>query len=722
MRSQAHCGVLLLAVSFLVACGGGDDVGPAWDDGPGTNAWNDSDDVDCKSDADCSASESCEGGVCQMKRCTDPAYESIAPLGQQHVFVADIDLAIVGDDSFVDGYEPNDGSYIESWDLDGKKILDVAGGDFEGKRPDTIAVAIDGEKKVKLQGPDGVRDLDVGDMQPKRLGAGDTDADGVPELIVLGKGGAIAVCNLRDDSCMHADIEGVGSLDATAGDVDGDGYDEAVFLVEIGNERQVIIWNLDADKTAQEQSVGWSFGDADLKSIAAADLDGDGVAEVVTLHEQGWGDLKDDRLFALDARSGDIKKERGINGHSIDLAAGDRNGDGQAEIAVLRSERKFEVFKTVDGKMLESAYTKDLAVGNGATRIGALDWNGDSARGKLVSGPTLLSGSVVPIAAMTFPPYDRERSEGDGTVTIGSMETSEETLSETISLHLALTATFGGDLGPIAKAEVSAYVMKDWAATKALTKRMTVGQRYTLEADPKQYGDDYGGVILSCGCFHVYEYESDDPSDKIGGSGQPITVYVPVGGQTALWSTKRYNAMARAVGGLPIIDIPSRIGDVASYPSSHQRLDGTSIPDEDKVFPEPPQYQVSDVGSVGWFMSVSETESNTTAETTTIGMKASIGAYGVSGSVEANVGLGTAYTIAVGKEAQFLGQVPPLPDNPDTPEDEYEAYRYSFSPMVHREHYQDAAGEDAGFYVLSYAVGQQSGVSKDGGPDSEAAP
>ena len=181
--------------------------------------------------------------------------------------------------------------------------------------------------------------------------------------------------------------------------------------MKIGDERQMIIWNLDADKTAQEQSVGWSFGDSDLRSVAAADVDGDGVAEIVALHESGWADLKDDRLFALDARSGDIKKERGINGHSIDVAAGDRNGDGKAEVAVLRSERKFEVFKTVDGKLLESAYTKDLAVGNSASRIGSLDWNGDSATGKLLSGPKLVSWLGAAHRRHDLPALRRDRSE-----------------------------------------------------------------------------------------------------------------------------------------------------------------------------------------------------------------------------------------------------------------------------------------------------------------------
>ena len=32
---------------------------------------------------------------------------------------------------------------------------------------------------------------------------------------------------------------------------------------------------------------------------------------------------------------------------------------------------------------------------------------------------------------------------------------------------------------------------------------------------------------------------SDDPGHKMGGSGQQITVLVPVGGETQVWSSKR---------------------------------------------------------------------------------------------------------------------------------------------------------------------------------------
>jgi hypothetical protein len=110
---------------------------------------------------------------------------------------------------------------------------------------------------------------------------------------------------------------------------------------------------------------------------------------------------------------------------------------------------------------------------------------------------------------------------------------------------------------------------------------------------------------------------------------------------------------------------------------------------------------VSDVGTVGFWLTSTESEANTVAETTTIGLSGTLGAFGASVTGDINTGFAHAYTVTVGEEALFAGSVPPLVDNPDTPEDEFQTYRYSFSPTVYREHY-----EDAGYYVVTYAVGQ----------------
>jgi hypothetical protein len=50
--------------------------------------------------------------------------------------------------------------------------------------------------------------------------------------------------------------------------------------------------------------------------------------------------------------------------------------------------------------------------------------------------------------------------------------------------------------------------------------------------------------------------------------------------------------------------------------------------------------------------------------------------------------------------------VPPIPDDPDTSEDEYDEHRYSFSPYVYTEHYTDSEGQDAAYYVLNFTAGR----------------
>ena len=72
---------------------------------------------------------------------------------------------------------------------------------------------------------------------------------------------------------------------------------------------------------------------------------------------------------------------------------------------------------------------------------------------------------------------------------------------------------------------------------------------------------------------------------------------------------------------------------------------------------------------------------------------------------EVAAGLGQSHAISVGSEVIFGGSVPPIPDDPATPEDEYKARAFSFVPAVYRETYQDADGTDSHYYVLTFATG-----------------
>jgi len=257
-------------------------------DGPGQTPWNHDENVLCPNGNECGEGEVCENGVCQMARCAEP-YESQPPMGINHYFGTDGEMAIISDDSYVDAFEGNGGAYINSWDLSGEsvKIVDVAGGNLTGSRPQSVAAAIEFSDTVRLFNAGGTQSINVG-IWPKALAAGDVDADGTDELVALSSGGEIRVCGVEVGQCagwnFSASVEG---KDVAVDDVDGDGFEEAIFLIDHGGESQIIVLNTDHEKTGQEETTGWQFN-FPVRSFAAGDLDGDKVAEIVTLEDGGW--------------------------------------------------------------------------------------------------------------------------------------------------------------------------------------------------------------------------------------------------------------------------------------------------------------------------------------------------------------------------------------------------------------------------------------------------
>jgi hypothetical protein len=683
---------------------------PPWDDGegerddgiegPGSKPWTQDENIACKSDADCAQGEACENEICQIKRCWE-SYSSVPPLGHHRFFGTDGEIAVVSDKSFVDGFEAKDGKYMNSWDLGGFTVVDVAGGNLNGARPHGIAVALEASSKVRLNQSTGVTTLDVG-VVPVALAAGDVDGDNHDELVAFSKEGKIALCDVEKSSCKQAAIDGANGKDVAVADVDGDGFAEAVFLFDLKGKSGIVVWNLDADKTGQEKSIGWELNIAP-RAMAAGDVTGDRVAEVLLLEDGGWWGWVSDKLHVFSPAKEAFLGSHGVNGKSRDVAVGDRDSDDRAEIVILREDKKLELFTADESGKIESQLVADVTVGEAPTRLALLDWDGDSAAARLVAGPELVSGNVVPTQLLTFPPYPHTIAQGTSSLMVGNGETTSETHSDTVSLSLGMMVGFGVET-PIFEAKISASVEYEVSVTKSLSRSLFVGQNFWLDADPDKLGFDYGAVVLACGCYQRYRYVAEDPAGIIAADGHIVDLFVPVGGQTVLWSTKRYNALARARGDLPIIEVPYRIGDLKSYPATPMTTDGQPIPAKDNLFPDVPVYQASDVGATGFWLSAGETETNEVAESIQLGVSGSLGAGGLEVELSAGVGFSKGYAISVGKEAMFNGSVPPLPDDTSTPEDEFELYRYSFVPQVYRHRYTDAAGEEAGYYVLTYAV------------------
>lgn len=127
---------------------------------------------------------------------------------------------------------------------------------------------------------------------------------------------------------------GVTTATAT-GDVDGDGLDDILAAVDSTVQGRGIVKGFYADGTEIPGLSFAAFNKGHGVSIAAGDLDGDGVEEIITAAAPEAGNLAHVRVFSF--LNGTVS-DTGINflahsGHGgTHIAAGDLDGDGIAEI------------------------------------------------------------------------------------------------------------------------------------------------------------------------------------------------------------------------------------------------------------------------------------------------------------------------------------------------------------------------------------------------------
>jgi hypothetical protein len=662
--------------------------------GIGGEEWRD-DDVTCASDDECYPGEACTEGVCQLVRCREDEVESEPPFGAFAMLLRDRELLVVDGSAedgeyWIDGYSPEAGhvGYPGSWRAGTNAVVDVAGGNLLGEAPERFAVATQGSSTIFV--PETDVTVDAGG-EPKALAAGDVDGDGTDELMVLLDGGA-AICNLAVDApaCDRIEAAGGSTIDVVVANF-GDGPATAVFLLEVSGKTVLDVWRPGAEVERAEL-------DSHLDRIAPADLDGDGTDEIVGFRDDDLGFWAHASVHAyrLGADGASAIAEHQIHDSTVDIDALDLDGDGISELFAIRSDGDLEVLRAVE-RGFESAFVTDLLVSDNPRRLALSDIDGDSVGGELVGGPRLVSAPVVPTVVVQFPPHSSEFSDGLPSVLIGRTDQMTESTTDTVSLSLGVSVGVGASLFDLFSGSLSTSVQRELSRSRTEEKAISVGERFSIAPDPERPGLQYGAVVVAGGCFHAYDYDVN---------GEPMVVLVPVDGNAGVWSTPRYNAMAKALGDLPLIEIETVIGDPASYPAEPTKLDGSEIPADDLVFEDPPELFVGDIGEAGWWLTAAESTTLTEATTTTVSIDAEVGVAGVKFGGHVGESLGQAYSLRIGEEAIFAGSVPAIPDVVGTPEDEHALHAFSFSPYVYRERYERPDGSDAGYYVLGFTVAQ----------------
>lgn len=685
------------------ACDGGDELRSA---GPGGSAWRDEGTVSCASDAECGSGETCAAGVCQMKRCGEPDYRSVPPLGYVGYFKRDREIMIAETlataNGGVRGYDVQ-GSALRvtsaPWAERGGRVIDLAGGNYDGKRPESVATIEEGSTVATVKAKSGNTIIPLG-FAPVAITSGDVDADGIDEIIALAATGTVAACSATTKKCttMNAPVPVLAS-DVAAGDIDGDGYAEVVVLA--GTSLTVV--NFDAAVTGNRPTTRLAAPSA-LIRISIGDLDGDGKEDLVGL-EDSWGS---DEVHVLDVQgeAAQVRATIAVSAGARDVTVGGTGAD-KTMIAVLGSDNLVETI-AFSGTTLTSAGKTALGGAVNAARIALADIDGDSPTRTVRGAPKLVPGRVVPMAVLTVPPYSRTYSDGVSRASIGGSESNERTDTQSVSLRAGVGISVGADLGPIVKASVGLQLSRSLSVSDSRYKATSIGGTFTVFARPGEDGFAAGAVMLGCACYHRYEYAIDDPRGVLGKdvNGKTLDVFVPVGGQTSVWSTRRYNALAEALGTLPKIQIPHRTGQVESYPGTPKTLDGEPIAADDMVFMQPRSFRTSDVASVSFDLVVTESNTRSVHVDKGVSISGEIGAFGVSASGELGVTVGKGYSIGVSQSASFSGNVPAVRNDPSTPEDEFGLHGYSFTPILYRHRYLDDQRQPSAFYVLTYAVGK----------------
>ncbi len=217
-----------------------------------------------------------------------------------------------------------------------------------------------------------------------RVAAGDVDGDGQAEIIAAaadGTGAGVVKIFAGATFVPEGTFEPFGSGHATGinvatGDVDGDGRAEVVCAPSgphpaLSATARVVIHHHGAGGGDEEAT---PFGDFfnDALSVAAADLDGDGAAEVLAAAPDG-------AVRVLGAGGGTVRslqaRDVAGDGAPLRLAAGDFDGDGRADV-VLSAAGRLRL-RVVTPALVDGTFTSGDEGATGGVRVAVGDVTGD---------------------------------------------------------------------------------------------------------------------------------------------------------------------------------------------------------------------------------------------------------------------------------------------------------------------------------------------------------
>ena len=240
------------------------------------------------------------------------------------------------------------------------------------------------------------------------VAACDTDGDNIDEIVAgAGTGGGPWVRVFEVDGSlmtqfMTYDRNMKGGVEVACGDLNGNGREEIITGVSSGYGPHVRVFDgLDGSVVITNGFFAYSSNVKTGVRVAAGDLDGDGIAEIITGTGDGAGTQV--RTFTGDGQAVFspgffVYSESSRTG--IEVAAGDIDGDGNAEIITGSGNQRIPLVKVYDydGSLIDWFFAYSVNYRKGV-RVSAGDVDGDGVD-EIITGTKQGGGPQVRVFEM----------------------------------------------------------------------------------------------------------------------------------------------------------------------------------------------------------------------------------------------------------------------------------------------------------------------------------